>query len=192
MEIDYPASHSMDTCWFAVDAAGHVAYFSSGETGTVPNGDENDLRDELYQLWFPPAEDAAAVDALTACEARGVYSFSYRENYDADRPVECYHRRHVPEVPVHIDQLPPGMREMFAQRHLPVRFDQVEQVQPLEHLRCGVAGDYAAYLACDGKTVRPIPGEEEDFAEWVQWFREHAPEEAARLNFDGPTEESQP
>lgn len=33
---DYPAAHSMDTIWFAVDRDGHVAVFASGEAGAVP------------------------------------------------------------------------------------------------------------------------------------------------------------
>jgi hypothetical protein len=35
---DYPAAHSMDTDWFAVDADGHVGVFESGEGGAVPKG----------------------------------------------------------------------------------------------------------------------------------------------------------
>ena len=34
---DYPAAHSMDTSWYAVDAAGHVALFESGENGHAPH-----------------------------------------------------------------------------------------------------------------------------------------------------------
>lgn len=34
---DYPAAHSTDTWWFAVDRDGHVAFFDSGEEGCVPN-----------------------------------------------------------------------------------------------------------------------------------------------------------
>ena len=33
---DFPAAHSMDTTWFAVDRDGHVAAFESGEAGAVP------------------------------------------------------------------------------------------------------------------------------------------------------------
>jgi hypothetical protein len=33
---DYPAAHSMDTTWFAVDKDGHVGCFDSGEAGAVP------------------------------------------------------------------------------------------------------------------------------------------------------------
>lgn len=36
MEQDFPAAHSMDTTWFAVDRKGHVAAFDSGEQGWVP------------------------------------------------------------------------------------------------------------------------------------------------------------
>jgi hypothetical protein len=39
---DYPAAHSMDTEWYAVDADGHVAIFSSGEEGAVPEAAAND------------------------------------------------------------------------------------------------------------------------------------------------------
>ncbi len=34
---DYPAAHSMDTTWFAVDASGRVAHFDTGENGAVPH-----------------------------------------------------------------------------------------------------------------------------------------------------------
>jgi hypothetical protein len=40
--IDYPAAHSMDTTWFAVDKEGHVAAFESAEGGAVPENALND------------------------------------------------------------------------------------------------------------------------------------------------------
>jgi hypothetical protein len=36
MDADFPAAHSMDTTWFAVDKDGRVACFESGEAGAVP------------------------------------------------------------------------------------------------------------------------------------------------------------
>lgn len=36
MTQDFPAAHSMDTQWFAVDGAGRVAIFDTGECGVVP------------------------------------------------------------------------------------------------------------------------------------------------------------
>lgn len=42
LTADYPAAHSMDTQWFAVDQDGHVGFFNSGEEGGVPLGASND------------------------------------------------------------------------------------------------------------------------------------------------------
>jgi hypothetical protein len=44
---DYPAAHSMDTDWFAVDQDGHVAVFETGATGAVPTVAHLERRDEL-------------------------------------------------------------------------------------------------------------------------------------------------
>lgn len=46
---DFPAAHSMDTEWFAVDDDGHVAVFDSGEGGAVPRGIEEGARDDLAE-----------------------------------------------------------------------------------------------------------------------------------------------
>jgi hypothetical protein len=36
VDADFPAAHSMDSEWFAVDKGGHVAHFSTGEAGAQP------------------------------------------------------------------------------------------------------------------------------------------------------------
>ena len=36
LKIDYPASHSTDTAWMAIDEDGHIATFWSSESGAVP------------------------------------------------------------------------------------------------------------------------------------------------------------
>jgi hypothetical protein len=70
MEPDYPAAHSMDTVWFAVDQDGHVASFSSGEAGAVPinaiSGD-NDilLLDSIQNL---PPTGQVIYDLRGRCE----------------------------------------------------------------------------------------------------------------------------
>jgi hypothetical protein len=51
-DTDFPAAHSMDACWFAVDRDGRVACFTTGEAGALPLGAE------------VSAELGAAVDAL--------------------------------------------------------------------------------------------------------------------------------
>lgn len=39
---DFPAAHSMDSTWFAVDEEGHVAEFETGEAGCMPESAGND------------------------------------------------------------------------------------------------------------------------------------------------------
>ena len=46
---DYPAAHSMDTEWFAVDASGNLAIFDSGEGGAVP--ESNDRVCQKIPIW---------------------------------------------------------------------------------------------------------------------------------------------
>jgi hypothetical protein len=50
---DFPAAHSMDSCWFAVDDQGQVAYFDTGEGGAIPTDDT-----------FPKGGEAGGADPL--------------------------------------------------------------------------------------------------------------------------------
>jgi hypothetical protein len=47
MDVDYPAAHSMDTAFFAVDQDGHVAFLRTGEAGALP---EEAALEDPYQL----------------------------------------------------------------------------------------------------------------------------------------------
>ncbi|HEX4796704.1 MAG TPA: hypothetical protein VH370_23130 [Humisphaera sp.] len=74
MQPDYPAAHSMDTHWFAVDSAGHIGFFETGEPGPVPvdaQADE-DAHEWLKHLFFAaPAMlllNARSKDAVHAHE----------------------------------------------------------------------------------------------------------------------------
>jgi hypothetical protein len=59
---DYPAAHSMDTTWFAVDRDGHVAVFESSEGGAVP---ENALSDQQGAIDpFAEIQSCAATSEL--------------------------------------------------------------------------------------------------------------------------------
>ncbi len=42
---DYPAAHSVDTEWFAIDEDGYIALFGSGLEGAVPDVFANKFRD---------------------------------------------------------------------------------------------------------------------------------------------------
>jgi|SRR5579884_503297 len=48
MDSDFPAAHSMDTTWFAVDKDGHVACFHSHEAGAVP--ETASMGDQAYDI----------------------------------------------------------------------------------------------------------------------------------------------
>jgi len=133
MEPDYPAAHSMDTCWFAVDRDGQIAFFRSGEPGHVPEAEDNDIFDALYALYF--GKNALAENGLDwdeDCARLGSLDFFVCDVWD-----------HVHNV---------------------------------------------AYLGTDGVTVRPIVGEEDQFADFAREFIQECPEEAARLRFEGPIE----
>ena len=64
-EVDYPAAHSMDTTWFAMDIDGHVAVFDSGEPGAVPAGA---TQDDAWQLTDLPQTSETVFD-LTGCRS---------------------------------------------------------------------------------------------------------------------------
>ncbi|MDY6938511.1 MAG: hypothetical protein SWY16_12670 [Cyanobacteriota bacterium] len=50
---DFPAAHSMDTTWFAVDAEGHIGMFDSSEGGAVPKSNSQFMR----EYWTNRQED---------------------------------------------------------------------------------------------------------------------------------------
>jgi len=165
MDADFPAAHSMDTTFFAVDAAGHVAVFFTGETGPAPEGvGQGDY-------WIDE-----------------VGLFHYRPNKDEPLPVEPIYERHdTPEKPLHVDQLPPQVRKLVKQYPLEdLCFAESEKIQLLEHMDCQVwSREAVAYLCADGKTVKPIPGKEEDFASFAEDLCRDYPEQTANLQFEG-------
>lgn len=90
--------------------------------------------------------------------------FSYRHLCDS-WVAGPYGRRTRPSAALLVHQLPSALREVFT----PFRFGDVcfaEQmhVQPLDHFRCHATPP--AYLAVDGKTVRPIRGRELEYRQF--------------------------
>jgi hypothetical protein len=179
---DYPAAHSMDAYWFAIDERGQVAVFDTAEQGPAPEGTEweDDHLEELVGLlpsvrrtW--PRQGEASVLGLF------YYGFD-----DASDPVAPFARGEPPAAPLHADQLPPRLRDECVR--LALRFDLAERVQPLELIPCFCCSDCVAYLAADGVTVRPRPGCEAHFADYVRRLRQERPEEAANYRFEGPAE----
>ncbi|MCX7258315.1 MAG: hypothetical protein NTZ64_16800, partial [Polaromonas sp.] len=56
---DYPAAHSMDSCWFAIDDAGEIAQMETYETGPVPSGGAR--ADGMFDLFHRLDKDANGI-----------------------------------------------------------------------------------------------------------------------------------
>jgi hypothetical protein len=193
MEADYPAAHSMDTTWFAVDRDGRVGMFDSGENGAVPQAAQMDLRrDELLLVLRggPPGTGPEFANPWEEAARLGV--FYYAANDYPELPLEePYPLVFRAQKPLHVDSLPPKYRKLIrAIRFEAVRFEDSDRVQPVEHVKCAFWNrkQAFAYLAADGVTVRPIPGRERSFAVFCFELRRDCPEVAARLRFEGPDE----
>src|SRR3989442_9050082 len=107
MEADYPAAHSTDASWYAVDQNGNVALFITGAGGAVPNNAYSPEAAE-YLDEFDADEEGAGVPAADLPDAR--HLFVYQTGALDEALAECYERRREPEQPLHIHQLPPPGR----------------------------------------------------------------------------------
>jgi hypothetical protein len=189
---DFPAAHSMDTEWFAVDARGHVSQFMTGESGMLPRGSGGEpgaIGNLAEQLRGRPLSDEDFDNYEGVLARAGVFVFDYQDGW-----LELYYpyaRVQRPEAPLHVDQLPPALRKQVkAVRLEGVDFSAVEFVQPLEHVECDFWwADGVAYVAADGKAVRPMPGREAEFADFCRDLRKRNPEETKGLVFEGVKDE---
>lgn len=87
---DYPAAHSMDTMWFALDEEGHVALFDSGEAGAVPH-DAYEGED-----WGP------TLDALVQAGPRGEPVHHLPGHRPVAQPTAVRHVTPHDRVPLHV------------------------------------------------------------------------------------------
>ena len=192
METDYPAAHSMDTTFFAVDAAGHVALFDSGENGHVPKEVEAYSESILWELYYSdqPGVALLRMSREQLANAVGIYCYDYDDEQLID--IAPYRLTDAPKKALHVDQLSPLLRQICKQIHFElIDFSQSELIQPMEWFPCvyWYHDRRIAYLASDGKTVRPISGMEDRFADFCKQFREENPEEAENLIFEGMKDE---
>jgi hypothetical protein len=125
--------------------------------------------------------------------------FSYGSG-DAWRGIAApYYRDLTPESPLHIDQVPPAVRDVFNHLRLDnIRFTDTLLVQPCEHGPCHYydEDETTGYLASDGVTVRPVPGQEryflEDYERHRKEMEQYNPQLLQRLHFERPREEDLP
>jgi hypothetical protein len=93
--------------------------------------------------------------------ARGLYCYGHLTENWISGP---YGRERQPVVPVHIDQLPPQIRDAVkGLRFETLCFAETPHIQPVEHAEC-ISWE-SAYMDVTGKHIRPIPGREEEYAD---------------------------
>jgi hypothetical protein len=178
---DFPAAHSMDTVWHAIDRAGHVAVFYTGENGFAPEAAATFLHEELLDLL---GRGEVHMDIGSGEGLSGVFYYDYSFGPDySGRVAGVYGREVAPEIPLHVNELPPALRRRWKQVRFELEFRQAELVQPFEAVPCNGWGAPVAYLCGDGKTIRPIPGNELLFAAFCADFLAENPEFAGRFVF---------
>jgi hypothetical protein len=187
MDADFPAAHSMDTEWFAVDRDGQVALFFTGENGSMPKAAEAaNLGEALRALGGPPevieSLDDTFEDAILEFARLGIHVYDDASDWFSGPYVRLYR----PERPLHVDQLPPDLRRRAKAASLDrLRFEEKDRLQPCDYLE-GVAHG-VAYLAEDGRTVRPLPGQEKEYRRVVENMRQRHPEVFRQYRFEGLT-----
>jgi hypothetical protein len=173
----------MDSSWYAIDKHGHVALFHTGAGGAIPDGAYSPEAAEMMDdLEMEDVEDVAVLDPEKLPDENGmfIYETGPWDECLADR----YHRTKEPANPLHVDQLPPDVRSAIkGVCFQTLDFGKTEVFQPIEVTRCGTWDP--AYLSGDGKTVRPVPGREGEYAQHAQMLRRDVGEE---LHCEEPTQ----
>ncbi|MBX9666527.1 MAG: hypothetical protein K2X93_02865 [Candidatus Obscuribacterales bacterium] len=164
-QSDYPAAHSMDCEWFAVDENGFVAVMSSGEDGPIPVEFElfRTKRDYDAFQFMEEVEKSIGKKALSdqfdipLPASIGLYHYEHTFDVETDDEqswvtMTPYERVGVPEEPLHVSQLPDELAkkaQIVAFNN--VSFSNLERMQPLgkPDIRCVFWGDgdyYKFYL----------------------------------------------
>jgi hypothetical protein len=185
---DYPAAHSMDTWWFAVDERGAVAVFDTNENGPVAaNSDLRQTGAAIEDLLGSGPRGTRLEDWYAS---RGITYYEYSDDHGG--LVRLYERLRAPTGPLfHVDQLPLALaRRCRSVCYVGARFDRARSLQPIEFFDCQLYSEISqvAYVTGDGVTVRPFPDREGEFAEFVAGYRERNPESSGELRFEGETD----
>lgn len=157
-QCDFPAAHSMDTTWFAVDKDGFIAVLETNEEGALPIK----LRDDYQQsgdefvaevakiVGFPLKAGSANIPSP---QEVGLYSYSgelgwsddfpdsNNESYDEENDefigAPPYKRLVVPAKPIHIsalsEQVKAQMRDIVFHD---VSFKDTQWLQPALRMPC--------------------------------------------------------
>jgi len=85
----------------------------------------------------------------------GVYSYGHLWGDDVAGP---YGREELPLRPIHVDELPPDLRQAVRRARFDrLCFAQTPHIQPAEWIPCDFFEPKAGYIASDGVTHKPRP-----------------------------------
>jgi hypothetical protein len=161
-EPDYPAAHSMDTAWFAIDRDGCVALFWSGDTGLVPaSACFGELAADLHE--------ALDAEVRASREQSGGLPVSepFRYRSAGGALAVPYERSPEPRQPMRAAELPKAVAAIAVR--VEGSFAQTPALQPAELWEC--RGWEPGWVSLDGAAVRPWSGREAELAEQERWAR---------------------
>jgi len=178
---DYPAAHSMDCVWYAVDANGAVGIFSSGEAGPVPRSATQREHGDIPRLirilgGECDDDDFDLQEAFQSAGDRGLYVYEV-VSWECDF-LDTYDRVAVPKRRLHLNQLPPNLRKNFAKCTLPTTdFAKEQELQVVGLVACDLYWDEAVGCFAPGhKEIRPIPGKEAEYRVALPSLRRENPD----------------
>jgi len=159
----------MDSCWFAVDEDGNIAYFDTGESGAMPeSGFPSGLEAGGYGLSLEPSEMLAFALGLRALNdprlaellvdvspdqvADASVDFDADSQllrklgvytYDCDEPDAVpYVRNNTVDSPLTIHDLTPELAKLFSHAKLQLRFKESTHIAPGEHTSVTMWGEW--------------------------------------------------
>ena len=163
MTDDYPAAHSMDTDWFAVDMDGNVAILLTGEDGPLPlewekvrvtNGGYDgfnliaDVENYLGRKAPLNKFDFPQVEALGFfCYEHSLFvDDALNEEHDLDA-LTPYERIAIPATPLRLENLPTELSTRVSLvRFERVNFNSASRLQPVKDMKCVSWSEYRYWL----------------------------------------------
>jgi len=139
---EYPATHSMETSWFAIDEDGFVAVLRCEENGPVPKCAEqdSDIDCEAGEYYFSIFDDDENVKSTSPVQV-----YVYEGTLDSDKPMK---RIFVPYFLMKENEFSEEVREKSIR--LPIRFKDTEYLQIAEYTPCNVYLDDDHLVEIDG------------------------------------------
>jgi hypothetical protein len=172
------------------DASALAELISSGRATRVTSERSEAFR--LQALDPALAEQLHASGTCLDCRSEDDDEFSLRagerglfryQHFD-DGHAAPYQLCELPSRPIRLEDLPEDLREGAVR--FDGRFGETPFLQPIGRWRCEAWG--TSWLAEDGKTVRPVPGREPEYAEELAAMRKFQPE----LVFEDPSPGTEP